>query len=180
MAKSTYKYYLFIWFVICNYSLNSQRVLRDAVIREAKSHIGVVEKTNNNDGYFIENSILKPLRLPKGTAYCAAFVTFIYNTCGIKNHPNSAASPMWAKKEDAVYFKNRFGDILKGSPGDIVSFWTDSKGRVGHIGIFEVVQGNYVYTVEGNTSSPKDKGKHGIWGKVRHKSSIYTVTTYIR
>lgn len=124
--------------------------------------------------------MLKPFGLPKGTAYCAAYASYVYNTCGVKDHPNSVYSPNWARKEDAVYFKNRFGKITDGKPADIVSFWIKSKGRVGHVGIFERYQGNYVYTIEGNTSDMGDKGKDGIWGKIRHKSSIYTVTTYIR
>lgn len=104
----------------------------------------------------------------------------MYNTCGVKDHPNSAYSPMWAKKEDAVYFKNRFGDIKESDSGDIVSFWIKSKSRVGHVGIFVSIQGNYVYTIEGNTSDMNDKGRDGVFGKTRHKSSIHTVTTYIR
>lgn len=180
MAKSTYKHYLFIWFIVCSNILNSQWVLRDQIIREAKSHIGIVEETNNNDGYFIESFILKPLRLPKGTSYCAAFISFVYNNCGVNIHPNSAWSPNWALDKDAIYKKNKFGKIEKCNSGDVVSFWIQKKGRVGHVGIFERYQGNYVYTIEGNTSDMGDKGKDGIWGKIRHKSSIYTVTTYIR
>lgn len=118
--------------------------------------------------------------MPKGTAYCATFISYVYNTCGVEDHPNSAFSPSWSKKEDAVYFKNKFGKITDSKPADIVSFWITKKGRVGHVGIFEAIQGNYLYTIEGNTSDMNDKGRDGIWGKVRHKSSIYTVTTYIR
>ena len=187
MAKNVIKYIIFIWFTLCSNILNSQWVLGyhpevtgDDIIKEAKTHIGVVEDTNNNDGYFIENYILKPLKLPKGTAYCAAFISFVYNNCGVKNHPNTAWSPSWAKDQDAVYKKNKFGGIEDGEPGDVVSFWRQNKGRVGHVGIFEIYQGNYVYTIEGNTSDMGDKGKDGIWGKVRHKSTIYTITTYIR
>lgn len=166
-------------FIICYNTLNSQWILRDEIIKEAKSCIGIIEKTNSNDGFFIETYILRPLRLPKGTAYCAAFVSYIYNLCNVTKHPNTAWSPDWAKPQDCVYFKNKFGVIKNGLPGDVVSFWIESKKRVGHIGIFEVSQGNYVYTVEGNTSDMGDKGKDGIWGKVRHKSSIYTITSYI-
>lgn len=180
MAKNVIKYSIFIWFTLCSNLLNSQRVLRSEIIQEAKSYIGVVEATNRNDGYFIENFLLKPLGLPKGTAYCATFISYVYNTCGVEDHPNSAFSPSWSKKEDAVYFKNKFGKITDSKPADIVSFWITKKGRVGHVGIFEAIQGNYLYTIEGNTSDMNDKGRDGIWGKVRHKSSIYTVTTYIR
>mgnify|MGYP001256859372 CR=1 FL=1 len=181
MAKSFSKYGLFIWFAFCNNILCSQWVLRDAIIREAKSHIGVaVEKTNNNDGFYIETFILKPLGLPKGSAYCAAYISVVYNNCGIQNHPNSAWSPAWAKEEDMVYKKNHFGKISNTMKADVVSFWISKKNRVGHVGIFERIQGSYIYTIEGNTSDMNDKGRDGVWGKVRHESSIYSVTTYIR
>lgn len=180
MAKNAFKYSFLIWIIVCSNILYSQRVLGKHIVDEAKLYIGVVETTNKNDGYFIESYILKPLKLPKGTAYCAAFTSFVYNQCGVKNHPNSAWSPSWARDQDAVYKKNKFGGIEDGYPGDVVSFWRENKGRVGHVGIFERHQGNYVYTIEGNTSDMGDKGRDGIWGKVRHKSTIYTITTYIR
>lgn len=178
MAKSINKYYILIWFTLCSFTLNSNGILREDVIKYAKSFIGIQEETNRNDGFFIENVLLKPLKVPAGSAYCAAYVSFIYRDCNIKS-PNSAWSPDWAKTKDAVYLKNKLGDISNAKKGDVVSFWRESKGRVGHVGIYERKLGNYIYTIEGNTSDMNDKGRDGIWGRVRHKSTIYTVTNYI-
>ena len=179
MAKGFNKYCILIWLTLCSFTVHSNGILRADIINYASRFVGVQEKTNNNDGWVIEELILKPLRLPKGTAYCAAFTSFIYRDCGIENNPNSAWSPDWAKDKDAVYRKNKFGSLDNAQKGDIVSFWRENKGRVGHVGIYETKVGNYIYTIEGNTSDMNDRGIDGIYKRVRHKSSAYTITNYI-
>lgn len=178
MAKNAIIFFVFIWATLCSFTLNSNGILREDLVNYAKKFIGIQEETNKNDGWFIENILLKPLKVPAGSAYCAAFVSFIYRGCNIPS-PNSAWSPDWAKEKDAVYTKNKSGDLSNAKKGDVVSFWRESKKRVGHVGIYERRLGSYIYTIEGNTSDMDDKGRDGIWARVRHKSTIYTVTNYI-
>ncbi len=50
-------------------------------------------------------------------------------------------------------FKDAGRWTLSPRPGDIVYFWSNSKGRIGHTGIVEYVEGHYVHTIEGNSNT---------------------------
>lgn len=51
------------------------------------------------------------------------------------------------------YFKNKGRYDKNPKRGDIVFFYSSSEGRIGHTGIVEKVNGNTVYTIEGNSSN---------------------------
>ena len=80
----------------------------------------------------------------------------------------------------ARYFKNKGRYIKRGEgtpkAGDVVFFYSSSKGRIGHVGIVTKVTSSKIYTVEGNTSGASTLVTNG--GGVREKS-YYLTSTYI-
>lgn len=80
----------------------------------------------------------------------------------------------------ANYFKNKGRYIKRGEgnpkAGDVVFFYSKSKGRIGHVGIVRKVSGSKVYTIEGNTSGANTLITNG--GGVCRKSYALT-STYI-
>ena len=60
-------------------------------------------------------------------------------------------------------------------PGDVVFFYSSSKGRIGHVGIVTQVDSSKVYTIEGNTSGGSKLVTNGgaVWNKSYKKTSTY-------
>jgi hypothetical protein len=87
-------------------------------------------------------------------AWCACFVSWCANECG---YIESGVIPLFAWCPAGVqWFKDR--DIWQApgyvpAPGDIIFFDWEQDGATDHVGIVEYVEGEYVHTVEGNTSN---------------------------
>lgn len=86
-------------------------------------------------------------------AWCASFVSWCANQCGyidagiIPKHAACASGVSWFQQHGQWQNRNYVP-----SPGDIIYFdWTGS-GISHHVGIVEKVEGNIVYTIEGNSS----------------------------
>ena len=77
-------------------------------------------------------------------------------------------------------FKKKSQYIARGKgtpkPGDVVYFFSSSKGRIGHVGLVTKVTSTTVYTIEGNTSGASTLVTNG--GGVKEKSYKLT-STYI-
>lgn len=80
----------------------------------------------------------------------------------------------------AQYFKNKGRYKKRGTytpkPGDVIFFYSSTKGRIGHVGIVTKTSSGKVYTIEGNTSGANTLITNG--GGVRAKSYALT-STYI-
>lgn len=76
-------------------------------------------------------------------------------------------------KKAGRYIKRGEG---KPKAGDVVFFYSESKGRIGHVGIVYKVSSSKVYTIEGNTSGASSLVTNG--GGVKKKSYSLT-STYI-
>ena len=76
-------------------------------------------------------------------------------------------------------FKKRDRYIERGKgtpkPGDVVYFFSKSKGRIGHVGIVYKVTSSKVYTIEGNTSTGETliENGGGVWKKSYSLKSTY-------
>ena len=94
-----------------------------------------------------------------GYAWCDVFTDWVFVTAfGVEKakellcQPNNSAgagcyySAQYYKKKSQFYTQNP-------KPGDQIFFWNSAKNDVAHTGIVYDVDRNYVYTVEGNTSS---------------------------
>lgn len=114
--------------------------------------------------------------------WCAAFVSWCFVKaygfeaakvllCGGLHHYTPTGANRFKKK--GQYIKRGEGMPKR---GDVVYFFSTAKGRIGHVGIVYKVSGNYVYTIEGNTSGASTLVTNG--GGVKKKSYKLT-SSYI-
>lgn len=86
-----------------------------------------------------------------GVPYCAMFVSWVFNQAGAICPGLPGAYCPWIERDG----RNAGRAVSKYSarPGDIVLYDWGSDGVADHVGIVEVNHGNYIQTIEGNTSS---------------------------
>lgn len=159
----------------------------NTVIALAKSQVGYLEKkSNSNLDDFTKNAGSKNytkynreyLKWGPGGAqpmeWCGAFVSWCFVTAyGIAAAKALLCGNMHCYTPNgAKFFKNKKRYIKRGSgkpqAGDVVFFFSSSKGRIGHVGIVEKVTSSRVYTIEGNTSGASTLVTNG--GGVKRKN----------
>lgn len=89
-------------------------------------------------------------------AWCAAFVSWCLDVAGAKESAGGsfASCTLWVERLQTLglYSTRASGYIPK--QGDLIFFRSAGVGRASnHVGIVRFVKGNYVYTVEGNSSN---------------------------
>lgn len=147
--------------------------LSQRIVIAAQAELGVKENpAGSNDGprvrdYQESTGMYKQ-------PWCASFVTFIYQKCGIKLPAfNHAYVPSWAANKDNGILRSVTRTELK--PGDAVCLWHN-----GHIEIFEkwIVKGVLAQCIGGNTA-PVGRDNNG--GMVaRTKRYTYEMSAQIR
>lgn len=115
---------------------------REAIVAKAVSQIGYKEKGNNDTIYGAWYGM-------NYQPYCMMFVSWCAAQCGI----STGTIPKLAYVPYCVEFYQKQGRYkAKGTyrpeAGDLIIYGSNS-----HIGIVEKVQGNTVFTIEGNTSA---------------------------
>lgn len=115
---------------------------REAIVAKAVSQIGYKEKGNNDTIYGAWYGM-------NYQPYCMMFVSWCAAQCGI----STGTIPKLAYVPYCVDFYQKQGrykakGTYKPQPGDLIIYGSNS-----HIGIVEKVQGNTVFTIEGNTSA---------------------------
>lgn len=113
-----------------------------------------------------------------GDFWCNIFVSWCANECGLIDGgiiPKSAlcsTTYSWFEQKGQAVNVTSASQFTEMQPGDIILKGGGSYGRHGaHIGIVEKVEDNYVYTVEGNTSSNMNDNGYGtnsgqgVWEK---------------
>jgi len=130
----------------------------------AKSYLGETENLGSNRSLNIDKWN-RAAGVPVGSYWCASFVSFCYKEAGY-HAPYSAYSPDFFKRNLVP-----FSDIKR---NDAVGFYFSSKGRIAHIGLIEGSKGNYIVTVEGNTSGDDkiDRNGGGVYRKYRSKKLL--------
>lgn len=149
---------------------------RTCVAMNAAADVGVREASGRNDGPEVER-YLAHVGLGAGHPWCAAFVSYHLDGCGV-NNPRSAWSPAFALQKDQVWTPRKA--FRSPRPGDVFSVWFGSLGRVGHVGFVTGVQGAYITTVEGNTSGPGSRDGDGVYARRRQLSKLHAITNYIK
>lgn len=108
----------------------------------------------------------------QGYAWCDVFVDW----CFVEAYGLNAAYKLLYQPKKSCgagctysrrYYKNEGQLFSKPKPGDQIFFWSSDKSRVAHTGLVYKVDGSYVYTIEGNTSSASGVVANG--GCVRKK-----------
>lgn len=166
----------------------------DKLIDVALSQVGYLEKKSSRDlddktanaGSGNYTKYNRDLKAWTGVGYinaqwCQAFVDWCFIVAfgedGAKKllhtFTNYTPTGSSAFKKRGQYVKRGTG---KPKRGDVIYFYSKSKGRIGHVGIVYKVSGSTVYTIEGNTSGASSLITNG--GGVRKKSYNMS-TTYI-
>src|SRR5699024_10970626 len=134
--------------------LEEVAVLLNSVLNIARSYIGMQQGDGRHKDLINKYNAVKPLPvgypMKVSDDWCAAFVTvigdltkaskYIGRECGVQRF--------------VAIFKNKgiWRGLAKPVPGDIVVFDWQKNGWADHIGFVEVVKGNTITTIEGNTS----------------------------
>jgi len=130
---------LLFWF----YS-SSQQSIRTELVECANQEVGVQE-TSENDGPRIKEYI-ESAGFNKPIPWCGAFLTFIFKDLNLNYPLLPARAASWTALNA---YKNKYEAI----EGDIFTIYYSSHGRVGHVGLIETTDADYIYTVEGNTNN---------------------------
>lgn len=149
--------------------------LTDRVISTLAGQVGVKELTGKNDGKEVE-AYLKAVGLGKGYAWCQAFLFWGFDKSAKevgKTNPmpkTAGVLDCWNKSKD---YQVKKGD--RPQVGDV--FAMDFGKGTGHTGIVTDVQGDYINTIEGNTSADptlpsEDRDGQGVYRRRRKISSI--------
>ena len=165
---------LFFLFTIPSYS---QTCVEARYLKE----VGVREKTGNNDGKDVEK-YLKSVGLGKSYSYCAAFVHWVLESCGI---PTSitAWSPTAENRNNLIYSKSKWNKTPKS--GDVFTLYSSKMKRINHTGFLHRYNDGIVTTVEANTSSNGaisgsilDVNGDGVYMKKRSIHTIHSISRW--
>lgn len=152
--------------------------IRNKVKATCEAQIGVRELTGNNDGLQVE-TYLRSVKLNKGNAWCAAFVSWVYQQCSVIN-PKSGWCPNWFPVDKVVY-KISQPPINRETPqtGDMFGIYFSNKNRIAHVGFIYEWSDKYAVTIEGNTNDAGSREGDGVYKKRRLKRQIYAVSSWI-
>lgn len=141
------------------------------------SQIGIREATGNNDGKEVEE-FLASVGLKKGNPYCAAFVHYDLNKVGVKNSI-TGYSPTAFNLKKAVWFQNKL--IREPRPGDVITLYFPSKGRIAHTGFYDRrINSIVLESVEANTNVEGSREGDGVYRKKRSFKATYGITDFIQ
>ena len=158
----------------------------EKLIATAEAELGYLEKKSNknlddktaNAGSSNYTKYNRDLKEWTGVGsisaqWCQAFVDWVFITAfGLEGAKKLlyVFTNYTPTGSDAFKKRGRYIKRGKGTPkrGDVIYFYSTSKGRIGHVGIVYKVSGKTVYTIEGNTSGASSLITNG--GGVRKKS----------
>lgn len=151
-------------------------VSQSCVVQTYHSQVGVREASGKNDGKQVE-AYLKAVKLGKGYAWCAAYVKWVFDQCGIKTTINAMALSAH-RPGHFVYLKGN--KIREPVAGDVFTLYYAHLKRIGHTGFFDKHINDKIYrTVEGNTNAAGSREGDGVYVKYRSYNSTYSINRWI-
>jgi hypothetical protein len=160
----------------CAYPLRTP----ECIVCTAEKEIGVRENGTNNDGVRIRE-YLRAVNVHKPAPFCAAFVAWVLNQCGIP-HSINAWSPS-ATAKNRIYDRRKPNENrITPEGGDVGTLYYPSLKRIGHVLIITKWGDKWVETIEGNTTEAGTRetrsGNDGVFKRKRLKSTIYQVSRW--
>jgi len=175
--------FIFLGFFLIGYFIFSQNCddlkMRSCLRQTYMTQVDVAEATGHNDGIDVEKYLASAGRY-KGEPWCASFIYWCYKQCGITvNISLPGYVPAYAKELKVVYQKDK-NKMSECNPrfGDVVTFYNSELGRPAHIGFYDGQNGDFIFTVEGNTNSDGSREGNKVCMKRRLKRTIYTINTF--
>lgn len=133
------------------------------VLEVAQSQVGVQEHPKgSNKGEQVEK-YLSAVGLPGGYSWCMAFVQWCFKEASIK-FPFVSAGVL------SVWAHTLSYHTLNPKPGDV--FIMEFAHGLGHTGIVESIEGDFIHTIEGNTNDDGSREGYEVARRKRNKSSI--------
>ena len=131
--------------------------IRDKIIQLAEAEIGTKGGYDSGDDKYIKwyNETCGTTFSVNTTPWCAIWVSYIYRHAGVATSilPNFAGCTnlrdSFAKKKGLWRAR---GSGYTPKKADPILFDWDATGDCDHVGIFNYISGNKIYTIEGNTS----------------------------
>lgn len=149
--------------------LSGNRVVGNKnIVAIARSQIGIKEATGKNDGAEVE-AYLATTGLKKGEPWCAAFLSWVFKEAGYEQ-PVTAWAP-------ALFPSVRL--VKRPIPAIVFGIYFPSLKRIGHCGIIERVNGNFIIGIEGNTNLNGSREGNGVYRKLRHVKTIYRFADWL-
>ncbi|SMC66358.1 hypothetical protein SAMN04488524_1822 [Pedobacter africanus] len=141
---------------------------RNDVLRIAQAEVGVRELTGRNDGKRIaEYLAYTGIKVP--AAYCSAYVSWCFGQAGY-TQPKSAWSP-------ALFPVARI--VREPKPADVFGLWFPELNRIAHVGLVVSVKGDWIYSIEGNSSPDGSRNGNGVYQRIRHKKTVSRFADWI-
>ncbi|WP_036675170.1 peptidoglycan-binding protein [Pedobacter heparinus] len=137
-------------------------------IEIARSQIGIRETNCENCGVAVKG-YLSYVGIKSPAPWCAAFVSWCFGQAGYAR-PRTAWSP-------ALFPRSRL--VTAAKPGIVYGIFFASMKRIGHCGITERLQGDFIVGLEANTSLAGSREGDGVYRKVRHKRSIHRYADWL-
>lgn len=166
---------LIIIFLTLSLNIHAQTCVEARYLKE----VGVREATGNNDGKDVEK-YLKSVGQTKGASWCAAFVHWVLEQCGIVTSI-TAWSPSALNKNNLVWFDNKWYKTPKA--GDVFVLYSQTKKRIAHTGFFHRKLSETTFeTVEGNAAPEGAKDSFngvGIFKKKRSFHATYAISRWV-
>jgi|GEM_PF-1572044 len=147
-----------------------------AVVRAAQAEIGIREVRENAgprvDAYNRYTSV-------KDAPWCASFVSFCFYQAG-HAQPRTAWSPALFPRARCVEFSPSRLVNSGLAAGLVMGIYYPSKGRIAHCGIVSGIDGDWVFSVEGNTNDDGGNEGDGVYAKKRHRRTIAKYADWIK
>lgn len=133
----------------------SPNLLSKAIVQEALKYLGDNEADASADKF-----LYKWHSSSRQTGWCAAFVSYVMEQ--VANNTDLDI-PDWYEEIENQYWQvnvhraaekeNELIESNQAQPGDIVLFDYDGDGTMQHIGIVYAIEGDMMYTIEGNSGN---------------------------
>ena len=133
----------------------SPNLLSKAIVQEALKYLGDNEADASADKF-----LYKWHSSSRQTGWCAAFVSYVMEQ--VANN-TGLDIPDWYEEIENQYWQvnvhraaekeNELIESNQAQPGDIVLFDYDGDGTMQHIGIVYAIEGDMMYTIEGNSGN---------------------------
>ncbi len=141
-------------------------------LKVALTQNGIEEKPRGSNAGKEVEAYLRSVGLPKGYSWCMAFVYWCVNKACIANgriNPLVRTGGVLKQYNECTLRKlPKTSSAVK--PGDI--FIMEFGGGLGHTGFVEKVEGQLIYTIEGNTNDDGSREGYEVAKRVRPISSL--------
>jgi hypothetical protein len=120
---------------------------------------------------------LKSVHLGQGYSWCAAFVNWCYNHCGVYTSINGWAAST-DKPSNRIYYHGKFNGTPR--PGDTFTVWSTPQKRIVHTGFYSrKINDTFFETVEGNSNGGGSSNGDGVYKLKRSIHAVYSINRWL-